>query len=329
MNTASLQLQRSAGQYLNFGNQDGHSLLNLTGDRTIEMWLKPSQSGFQSLLTKDFDGYGGAKNRDWRTIMRSDGYWQYDDWDANDQNQFSLGSSNKPTPGQWNYLAYTYDSSTRLASMYLGNQANQPALDNTNTRGNNSFNASNAFVQFGVRGPTYLGVILDLYDGLVDEIRMWNIVRSLSDLQRNYLRQLAGNEPGLVIYCTLNNVFTELANGITPSPSGTPQFSSDVPFSDNTTTSTSTTTTSTSTSTTTTSTSTTTTSTSTSTTTTQTSTSTSSSTTTTSTSTTTTSTSTTTSTTTTLTSTSTTTTTSTSTSTTVTIGLRFVVERVK
>lgn len=168
-----------------------------------------------------------------------------------------------------------------------------------------------------------LGFVVNFWDGRLDDVRMWNDVRTSTEIATNRARELAGNEAGLVAYWKFDNDALDSTsnNNDLNSSVSPPTFSTDVAFCDGTTTSTSTssstsTTTSTSTSTTTTTTSTSTTTTTTSTTTTTTSTSSS----------TTTSTSTTQSLTT---STSTSSSTSTSTTTTTTIPLPFYVENIK
>ena len=227
-----------------------------------------------------------------------------------------------PSIATWYHLAVVFTAATPSVIFYV-NVVQQGA---TQTPVGTSI--SDEPSSFGIGAHNIDSTPAIFFDGLIDEVRVWNTARTSSELSANYQRELAGNESGLQGYWQLDNAYTDStsnANNLTPS--GTPVFSTDVPFTDNTTTSTSTTSTSRTTSTSTsrtTSTSTTATNTSTSTTT-STSTSRTTSTSTTSTSS---STTTTTSTTTTLTSTSTTTTTSTSTSTTTTLDYRFVVERV-
>jgi len=38
------------------------------------------------------------------------------------------------------------------------------------------------------------------YDGAIDEVRIWNVVRSAVDIQANMNHDLTGDEPGLVDY---------------------------------------------------------------------------------------------------------------------------------
>ena len=207
----------------------------------------------------------------------------------------------------WYHIALTCDVSQPSATtfeLYL----------NTTSQGNgtsilsaNPSAISDNTTAFCVGCGLNNGVPLRFFDGLIDDIRVWNDIRTSSEISANYQRELAGNEANLQGYWKLNNNYLDqTTNDNDLTPSGTPVFSTDVPFADSTTTSTSTTSTSSST--------TTTTSSSTSTSTSTTGTNTSTSTTTTSTSTTTTSTS-------------TTSTSTSTTSTSTTLDLKFTVEQ--
>ena len=44
-----------------------------------------------------------------------------------------------------------------------------------------------------------------LFDGLIDEVRIWNDKRTSTEISNNYQTQLNGNEAGLVAYWMLNN----------------------------------------------------------------------------------------------------------------------------
>ncbi len=235
----------------------------------------------------------------------------------------AIGAGQGPSgliAGAWNHIAVTWTPGSPGSYAYYLNGS--LVASGTQTLGNTTSNGSQLKIGWNVSGP---GGTPYYFDGGIDELRIWNSIRSASDISNNYQRELAGNESGLVLYAKLNNNYNDAtANANNLTPSGIPTFTTDVPFSDNTTTSTSTTSTSSSTTTTSTSTSTTTTSTSTSSSTSRTtSSSTTLTNTTTSTSTTTTSTSTTT------TSTSTTSTSTTSTSSTTTLDFRIIVEKIK
>jgi hypothetical protein len=70
-------------------------------------------------------------------------------------------------------------------------------------------------------------------DGLVDDVRFWNQVRTTTQMNDNFETELTGSESGLVAYYRLNDSYNDsTANAYNLSSSGSPVFSSgDVPFS--------------------------------------------------------------------------------------------------
>lgn len=314
-NTYTLSLNSASAQYADAGNP---AALQLTNNFTIECYINPSLTleHIPEVLVAKLDDVAGK--RSWAFKINTSALLNLQV--SSDGSGLESKLDTTTLTETCTHVAVTFASGT--IKFYVNG-----VLSSTQTSTATSVFNTAATLKLGAEYVD-VSVIGEAYTGTIDDVRVWNVVRSAAEILANYQRELAGNESGLVAYWKLNNSYTDATtNAITLSPNGLPSFISSVCFADATTTSTSTTTTSTSSSTTTTSTSTTTTSTSTST---STSTTTSTTTTRTTTSTTTTSTSTTsTSSSTTTTSTSTSTTTSTSTSTTMTIDLKIIVEKVK
>lgn len=86
----------------------------------------------------------------------------------------------------WHHWAGTYDASTRLQCLYRDG-----VLLATNVAAQNYQGSGNLFI------GTVWGA--DFY-GAIDEVRIWNIVRSQAELQADMNRSLMGNESGLLAY---------------------------------------------------------------------------------------------------------------------------------
>jgi len=75
------------------------------------------------------------------------------------------------------------------------------------------------------------GNIIEHFDGLLDEIRMWSDVRTAQEILDNYNIKSIGNEQGLVACYRMENNYLDLtANNNDLTPSGNPVFSTDIPF---------------------------------------------------------------------------------------------------
>ena len=73
----------------------------------------------------------------------------------------------------------------------------------------------------------------DSFDGLMDDVRVWNVARTAEEIADNMHKELTGTEPGLVGYWRLNGDFADASgNGNDLTPVNGPGFSNDVPFSD-------------------------------------------------------------------------------------------------
>jgi Concanavalin A-like lectin/glucanases superfamily len=276
-NTYSLVLQAASQQYLSVANT---TVLQPTGNFTIEGWVKTST------LTDQFIFFSGnvvtsVDSGIWLKInssgipqffsFKNTGSVQGTDY------QFVQGLTNI-ADGTWHHIAGVWDGAN--LNLYI-----DTILVATTAWTNAPAYNVISFVQIGALYQSATNANSSYFDGKIDDVRLWGIARSASNILVNWQRELAGNESNLNGYWKFDNNYLDTSpNGNNWTPSGIPSFSTDTPFADTTTTSTSTTTTSTSTSSTSTSTSSTSTSmttTSTSTTTTSTSTSTSTSTTTT------------------------------------------------
>jgi len=76
-----------------------------------------------------------------------------------------------------------------------------------------------------------ISVPTKFFDGLIDEVRVWNDIRSDAEVDDNKLTELVGNEAGLAGYWKLNNDYLdETSNNNDLTAVAAPVFSTDVPF---------------------------------------------------------------------------------------------------
>jgi hypothetical protein len=183
--------QNPPGSALNFDGANDHvsvanGLPSMT-DMTIETWIKPH------IISN------------WDVIMNFNSWnvgFVHFQFDPYGRLEFSLNGNN-PTDqfttasfanDQWYHFAAVYSSTgqyvkfylngtlidTRMYSYAMPTAANQPY-----TIG--SWNGTDRF-----------------YDGDIDDIRVWNVARSATEIQANMHSTLQGNEAGLVVYYNFN-----------------------------------------------------------------------------------------------------------------------------
>ncbi|HQE95991.1 MAG TPA: DUF5689 domain-containing protein, partial [Candidatus Marinimicrobia bacterium] len=98
-------------------------------------------------------------------------------------------SSNPITIGEWTHVVGTYDGSN--LHLYV----------NGELVGEASFTAN---IGQGDAGFYLGGTWSNYFDGVIDEVRLWNVCRSQADIQNTMNQQLVGDEAGLVGYWPLD-----------------------------------------------------------------------------------------------------------------------------
>ena len=219
LNTYSTDLERDNNQYWSItdANQTG---LDITGDMTIELWVKPETivgvGEKQRLVTK------------WDTSNKSYSFQLGEG--TIEVNITSDGSTANlktvtwsPSTGTWYHLAVSYDASAGSATFYL----NGSQQGTTQTGLPTSIYDGTASVLIGETSDAGDQSV----DGLIDEVRIWNDIRTSTEIADNYQKELTGSEANLQGYWKFNNNgndATSNSNDLTNNNSAT--FSSSVPF---------------------------------------------------------------------------------------------------
>jgi hypothetical protein len=139
----------------------------------------------------------------------------------------ALTSSTSFTAGRWYFIAIVWNQYTDDLYLYVGDQDNPPSLDAYNNAWTGTVSTlgvtqNNFMASRGGLNPT---------DGHGDDLRYWDIDRSLAEIQSDYNVELSGSETNLRSYFKLNNNFDDAGpdNNDGSGVSGY-SFSSDVPF---------------------------------------------------------------------------------------------------
>ena len=127
----------------------------------------------------------------------------------------------------WHFVAIVWDENNNNLFLYTGNETSLPTLDVNSLSGNwNSTTPApteNRFLN-GLGGDQPV-------DGHGDDLRYWDVARSLAEIQSDYNIELTGSEANLRSYLKLNNNFDDIGpDNNDSSGSGSYSFSSDVAF---------------------------------------------------------------------------------------------------
>jgi len=205
--TIAVDLEATESDYLSItdANQTG---LDITGDITIEGWFKvESQPGTDSwfgLVSKR-----ATSNYSYNLYYyESSGYgfcFRYSD-NGTDTTGHLLTQT--LTTGQWYHIAITCDVSEHLTTFYIN--GTEAGTDNSGTR-TSIYNGTAEFdIGFDSAGGT------QYFDGQIDEVRIWNDIRTSTEISDNKSIELTGSEAGLVAYWPFETIES---SSISPSES--------------------------------------------------------------------------------------------------------------
>lgn len=226
-NTHSLDLESSSSQYASItdASQTG---LDITGDMTIEAWVKlesqPADTDSDYVIVSKYDSGGNQRGFtfSYRKIASTPSFQLTTSSDGSTANQCEFSYTLQT--GVWYHIAGVYDASAGSLEVYVNGLS-----AGTDTGGATSIYNNTAPFSIGRRLSG--GSTAGSFDGLIDEVRMWNDIRTAQEIQDNLGKELVGNEAGLVGYWKLNNDYTDsTANGNDLTATNSPVFSTDVPF---------------------------------------------------------------------------------------------------
>jgi len=139
-------------------------------------------------------------------------------------NEEFLSKNSTITTGVQYHVAISWDASTSTATFC------QNGVSLGTSTGTLTSISNNASV-FGI-GADFNSTARNFYDGLIDEVRVWNTERTVAQFLANKDLEIATNSAGLAAYYQLDNNYddsTSNANNLTAS--GSPSFTTSVPFS--------------------------------------------------------------------------------------------------
>jgi len=160
---------------------DDYGDLDLGSSLTLESWVKPFATGpWEPVIQGEFNTSGYLS---WGISLSDAGGWKCAII-ASGVADLAYSPPGSITLGEWHHLVCTYDGTT--IRIY---QDGQPIASQVHSYGGPTMEVIRAML--GWYWPEfYLG-------GTIDEVSVWNVVRSKSEIAMDSLRCISGMEPGL------------------------------------------------------------------------------------------------------------------------------------
>ena len=226
-NTHRAQLVRAQSQY--FSAADSPSL-SITGDLTIEAWVKDqtpfANSEVRAIITK-LELSGSGLYRSYSFKRQKDG---------NGIKTLVLAISNNGTSDTEQFLSFTFDDLgawTHYAVVYTAVLGRVDCFVNgVNVGTLTGFSTSIPDSNVPVRIGGSFGGDSENHNGSIDDVRLWAVARTETQIQSSRFTQLTGAETGLRSYWKLNNSLADsTGNGNTlTNVNGVTFQTNDLPF---------------------------------------------------------------------------------------------------
>ena len=159
---------------------------------TVEAWIKTTAGNNQIIASFD-------RNQFWRLEINGNGAGtgQVGFDLSTSSGQLDFGSTTRVDDGNWHHVVGVFDNGT--VSIYIDG-----VLDATTTTGA-TFGTDitrYGFISRGSEASTFNGSTgpNDEFNGKIDEVRIWNTARTLTQIRNSMCSHISGNETGLEVY---------------------------------------------------------------------------------------------------------------------------------
>jgi hypothetical protein len=183
----------SGAETMTLGPNDA---VNGNKPRTIECWVKTSVYNSDGGAITLAGGTGTTLGDFTLATNGGDNGWKLSLWNVT--RTYTL-PNNK---GEWHHMALTYNPANTTAELYYDGTL----FDSWSTGGALTTLPGNIRLGVRVNGSSFY------YNGEMDEVRIWNTVRTAAQIRENMHHPLKGTETGLVYYVNFDNTETESYN---------------------------------------------------------------------------------------------------------------------
>jgi len=189
-----------SGNALNFDGVNDYVVIpnenqfDFTDSLTVEAWIKVTAFNhpYQAIVTKG--------DNSWR--IHRQGSTNHIAVDINGLNPYKLESNTDVSDGKWHHVAFVFDGTNTY--LYIDGKE-----DDSNLNVDGSINLNNEPVQIAANSE----MSGRNFNGMIDEVRIWNDARTVDEIHENMFRPLSDTEDNLVSYWSMDqssgNILTD------------------------------------------------------------------------------------------------------------------------
>ena len=173
----------------------------VSDDFTIEFWMKTTQTGasgpywYYGRGIIDAESPGGANDFGIALVANKLAF-------GTGNPDFTIVSNTIMNDGIWKHVAVTRTKSSGALKIYING-----VLDNSGSSGNVSSLTAPTDIKIGK-----IQTSTNYFNGTLDDIRIWNFVRTQTEIQSSMNTELLGSESGLVAYYNCNQGISNAVN---------------------------------------------------------------------------------------------------------------------
>ncbi len=164
----------------------------VSGSHTVEAWYKTTATGTVAIMsTEECE----CRSRNAMQIYVNNGQPNLEVAGTGGLDVFTL-SANTTNDGEWHHIAYSYDASSQTFAAYLDGA---PAGGTLTTNQDIGTFAPDGNLQIGINrlGSTH-------FNGEISDVRIWDDIRTSTEIADNYTSRLNGAEADLAAYYRLD-----------------------------------------------------------------------------------------------------------------------------
>ena len=191
----------SGNQYLTL-DAVGSVQLTKEMDATLSFWVKTDQTQDATIFSNgrgdNTDEAVNGIRKKWAVNLNSNGILSFE----SNNNSYNL-TATSITDGQWHHVSILINR--------LGNLKTYVDADLVSTHPVSDISAfSGSKIWLGARGQTGQGgeIVDREFSGSIDELRLWNTVRSFEQIERDRYFEVDLDSPGLMLYARMNAPIT-------------------------------------------------------------------------------------------------------------------------